>query len=143
MDDGSKFEIVCDRVMSDMDVTLSGDQITAHFDINLDCHLASAQTKRNLIDIFERYRIINAAKRQLANEIDYYFERSREMNVEVIGIGDELQRRYPKESAALIRNWYDTISKINITYDIGLNLESIGSIDNYLEPRGNYVYEDN
>jgi len=132
----SRYEFTATNAKTKLDVSIVDGHVYAYYDIKMNVEMQAMTTDYDVSDIFQKYEIVEEAKKAIGREVEVFFSRIKELNIDVLGLGEALRRKYPKESQPFIDDWFHTLGDITYSYDIELSTISAGSISNTLNPAG-------
>lgn len=130
-----KAQIVDGQVKANLSIKIKGNLINQWFNVP---GRTNENAKEDAKEDPELYRKLGELLEQkLKSDLERLLEKAQtEFNADILGIGDYIRNRYPKDWEQIQSDWYDYYKKAEITVEVNVNVTST----NIMRPR--YPKED-
>lgn len=81
-------------------------------------------------------QLVQEAAKQIEEQVHDCFETSRLLNSDILGIGEEIHCRHPKQWEQLSQNWDRIYPTLNFGTQIGVRLDDTGKMTGTLDAKG-------
>ncbi|MDR0935897.1 MAG: Ger(x)C family spore germination protein [Oscillospiraceae bacterium] len=99
------------------------------------CTLSSVTSGDEYYKSDKRRELEEQANASFQSELENVVNVSQGLNACVFGFGEDIYKKYPRESKELIENWDEYYPNLKVTYKIETILDSTGAISEKIEQR--------